>query len=89
MALDDNDNFVDNICFGMLRAKFRNSLEKPELLEKDKIYQFDIDLNHYCITLEKGQKIGLIITSSFLYPYFAKNLNTGKNNQTEIEYKIA
>lgn len=89
MALDYDDNFVNNISFGMLRAKFRNSLEKPELMDKDKIYQFDIDLNHYCITLEKGQKIGLIITSSFLYPYFAKNLNTGKNNQTEIEYKIA
>jgi putative CocE/NonD family hydrolase len=89
MVLDNNDNFIDKIGFGMLRAKFRNSLEKPELLQKDKIYQFEIDLNQCGITIEKGQKIGLIITSSFLYPFFAKNLNTGKNSQIETDYKIA
>ena len=89
MILDGNDNFKDDISFGMLRAKFRNSAEKPELLGKDKIYRFDIDLNQCGITLKKGKKIGLIITSSFMYPYFDKNLNTVKDNQTEMDYVVA
>lgn len=88
-TMDENENFLDYISLGMLRAKFRNSLEQPELLEKNKIYKYNIDLSHCGLTLEKGQKIGLIITSSIMYPYFAKNLNIGKNNQTEVDYEIA
>jgi uncharacterized protein len=89
VILDNNNNFIENISYGMLRARFRNSFDKPELLEKNNIYPFEIDLNHFGITLEKGQKIGVIITSSFLYPYYTRNLNTGKNNQTETDYIVA
>jgi putative CocE/NonD family hydrolase len=89
LLLDNKANFLEGLTFGLLRAKFRNSFEKPELLERDKIYQFDLDMNHYGITIEKGQKLGLIITSSSGYPGIAKNLNTGKNSQTETDFEIA
>lgn len=88
VSLDGNDNFTDIISFGMLRAKFRNSLSRPELLRKNKIYRLNIDLNQCGIALKKGEKVGLIITSSFGFPYFDRNLNTEKN-QTGAAYKFA
>ncbi len=88
VAVDENDRFTDYLGFGMLRARFRISMETPELLQKDKVYRFDIDLSHCSFTLKKGQKIGLVVTSSMMYPYFTKNLNTGKNNQTRTDHVI-
>lgn len=89
VAMDENDRFTNYLSIGMLRARFRNSMEMPELLQKDQVYQFEISLSHCSFTLKKGQKIGLVISSSMMYPYFAKNLNTGKNNQTDTGYQVA
>lgn len=89
MLLDNNDNFIDGITFGVLRAKFRNSFENPELLEHNKVYEFNLDMNHNGIAINPGEKLGLIITSSSGYPGIGKNLNTGMNNQTQTNYKIA
>ena len=89
VLLDNHDNFLEGISFGVLRAKFRNSFEKPELMERNKIYEFYLDMNHYGIRIETGQKLGLIITSSSGYPGMGKNLNTGMNNQKESDYEIA
>jgi len=89
IVLDKDDKFVDMISVGMLRAKFRNTLEKSELLEKDKVVRYNLEMDPYGVKLDKGQKIGLIITSSFGYPFLTKNLNKGKNNQTTTDYEIA
>ena len=58
-------------------------------MERNKIYEFYLDMNHYGIRIETGQKLGLIITSSSGYPGMGKNLNTGMNNQKESDYEIA
>src|SRR5690606_9920530 len=89
VALDKDNKFVDIISVGIVSAKFRNSLERPALVEKDKVIQYDFDMDHYGLKLKKGQKMGLIVTSSFGYPFLAKNLNTGENNQITTDYKIA
>ena len=74
--------------FGIIRAKYRNSLRKAELLDKDKIYKYTIDLSHTFYTLVPGEKIRLEIASSS-FPEFSRNLNTGNNNQTTSEFMIA
>lgn len=76
------------LCKGTIRARFRNSTRKPELLEKNKIYKFTIDLWHTGITLEKGSKIRIEITSAF-FPMFSRNLNTGGHNEMETKYVSA
>jgi putative CocE/NonD family hydrolase len=73
---------------GTIRARFRNSLSEPELLEPNKVYEYTIDLWHTGITLEKGWKIRVEITSAF-FPFFSRNLNTGGHNEKETEYKKA
>ncbi len=89
MLMDNKDNFIKAINCGMIRAKFRNSMEDQELLEKNEVYGYTIDMSHYGLMLKKGQKLGIVVTSSLLYPYLGKNLNTGKNNQTETDFIIA
>jgi putative CocE/NonD family hydrolase len=70
---------------GTIRARFRNSLREPELLEPGKIYAYTIDLWHTGITLEKGWRIRVEVTSAF-FPFFSRNLNTGGHNEMETEY---
>jgi len=70
---------------GTIRARFRNSTHQPEFLEKDKVYEYNIDLWHTGITFEKGWKIRLEITSAF-FPHFSRNLNTGGHNEMETKY---
>jgi len=70
---------------GTIRARYRNSMRQPELLEKDKIYEYTIDLWHTGITFEKGWRIRIEVTSAF-FPFFSRNLNTGGHNEMETRY---
>jgi uncharacterized protein len=85
VALDKNDEFEELISVGVQRARFRNSLEIPELIDKG-VIKYDIEMDHYGVKLKEGQKLGLIVTSSFGYPFLSKNLNTGENNQIDTEF---
>lgn len=84
----EGDIFPIGQTFGIIRAKYRNSLRKAELLDKNKICKYTIDLSHTFYTLSPGEKIRLEIASSS-FPEFSRNLNTGNNNQTTNEFIIA
>lgn len=70
---------------GTIRARFRNSLSQPELLDPGKIYEYAIDLWHTGITLERGWRIRVEVTSAF-FPFFSRNLNTGGHNEMETDF---
>ena len=70
---------------GGIRARFRESTHKPELLEPDKIYEYTIDLWHTGITLDPGWSLQVEITSAF-FPFFSRNLNTGGHNEMDTRY---
>lgn len=89
VILDDRDKLEDFVSFGNLRARFRNTFTSAEFLIPDKIYRFDIDMNHYGLHVKKGRKIGVIVTSSWGYPMFGKNLNKGDNNQRNVVSTVA
>ncbi len=44
---------------GIIRARYRNSLEKPELLEPDRVYEFDIDLWVTSNIFQRGHRVRL------------------------------
>lgn len=83
MAVDAEGNIFP-LTRGTIRARFRNSTKKPELLEKDKIYRYDIDLWQTGITFSKGERIRIEVSSA-LFPLFSRNLNTGGHNEMETE----
>ena len=82
------DLFPIGQTFGIIRAKYRNSVKSPELLIRNKVYKFTIDLSHTYYTLTPGQRLRLEIASC-AFPDFSRNLNTGKNSQTTSDYIVA
>jgi putative CocE/NonD family hydrolase len=73
---------------GVVRARYRDSLTKPELLEPGKIYRYDLDLWHTGIALGPGHRLRVVISSA-AFPNFSRNLNPGGDNQTETTYVLA
>jgi hypothetical protein len=68
---------------GKIRARFRNSMRKPEMLEPGKIYEYTLDLWHTGITIPAGDSLRVEVASAS-FPYFSRNLNTGGDNEKEI-----
>ncbi|MGE5632442.1 MAG: CocE/NonD family hydrolase [Caulobacteraceae bacterium] len=69
---------------GILRARYRKSFEKAELLEPGKIERYEIRMAKIANTFKEGHKIRVTITSG------AKNLafpnhNTGNNPPDDVE----
>jgi len=62
---------------GILRARFRNSLEKPELMKPGAVYEFTIQLYPTSNLFKVGHRIRLDISSSN-FPRFDVNPNTGE-----------
>jgi putative CocE/NonD family hydrolase len=86
--VDPDGNLDRFISRGMIRAKFRDSLEEPRLLEPGEVYPFDIELVHTGRTLARGTRLRLVISSS-LFPLYSRNLNTGGHNEVETDYGTA
>lgn len=80
----DEEGKIFHLTHGTLRARFRNSIKKPEFLEKGKIYPFTIDMWQTGITFRKGHRIRIEVSSA-LFPQFSRNLNTGGHNEMETE----
>lgn len=73
-----------NIVDGHLRARFRKSLSKPELLDPGAIYEYEITLGHTAMVFLAGHKLRLDVTSSN-FPAFDRNSNSGKPlTQTQL-----
>ena len=72
----------------MIRARFRDSLAQPELLEGDEVYRYALDLGHTGQTFEAGTRLRAIVSSA-LHPLYSRNLNTGGHNEVETDYVVA
>lgn len=70
-----------NIQAAVIRAKYRDSFEKPALLENGKVYRFEMLIGSTSLLLKKGHRIRLQLTSSN-FPEYGRNLNTGDDNGT-------
>jgi putative CocE/NonD family hydrolase len=66
-----------NIEDGIIRARFRNSLEKADLMKPGTVYSFTIHLYPTSNVFAKGHRIRLDISSSN-FPRFDVNPNTGE-----------
>ena len=75
---DYPEGYALNLTDGILRAKFRDSWERPELLEPGKIYPISIELYPTANLFAAGHRIRLDISSSN-FPRLDVNGNTGEN----------
>ncbi len=76
------------ICDGIQRAEYRNSLEKPEWLEAGKVYKLTVDMWATGLRFLKGHAIRFEVSSSAV-PKFARHLNTDTNQNEETQPRVA
>jgi putative CocE/NonD family hydrolase len=70
------DGTARNLTDGILRLRYRNSLEKPELGKAGEIYRVTVDAGVTSNVFLKGHRIRVEISSSN-FPRFDRNSNTG------------
>jgi len=72
-----HDGYARNLCDGILRTRFRESLESPKLMELGKVYELRIDLVATSNLFRKGHKIRFEVASSN-FPKYDRNPNNGQ-----------
>jgi putative CocE/NonD family hydrolase len=71
------NGFAQNLTEGILRLRYRDSQEKPELAQPGSVYKITVDLWATSNVFLAGHKLRLEISSSN-FPRFDRNLNTGE-----------
>ena len=71
------NGFAQNLTEGIVRARYRDSRETPELMNPGQIYKFNIDVWSTSNVFKKGHILRLEVSSSN-FPRFDRNLNTGR-----------
>ncbi|NKB72240.1 MAG: CocE/NonD family hydrolase [Candidatus Latescibacteria bacterium] len=76
------------VCYGMVRARHRNSLKCEEFLVPDQPTLLTVELGPTAIRFAPGHRIRLEITSSD-FPNHDRNHNTGGDDLAEVELRAA
>lgn len=66
-----------NVAEGIIRARFRESLEHPTPIEPGRVYEYRILIGSTANVFKAGHQIRVEISSSN-FPTFARNTNSGK-----------
>jgi putative CocE/NonD family hydrolase len=83
-----SDGFAQDLTEGIIRARYRDSQEKPDLLHPGQVYKFHINVWSTSNVFRKGHVLRLEISSSNS-PRFNRNLNTGGEAATGQKYVSA
>jgi len=73
---------------GVVRARYRNSLEHAELMKPGQIYPISIEMYPTAMIFQKGHRIRVDISSSN-FPRFDPNPNTGEHLNDNRQWRIA
>jgi uncharacterized protein len=84
----DPDGKVFALVTGKIRARFRESLSQPTLLEPGKVYEYALDLWQTGIAVPKGHRLRIEVSSA-AFPLFSRNLNTGGHNEKDTNFVTA
>ncbi|NND32337.1 MAG: CocE/NonD family hydrolase [Saprospiraceae bacterium] len=82
------DGYAMPVSEGILRAKFKDGLDKINLLTPNEVYEFEIAMTPTANVFLPGHRIRVDITSSN-FPQFARNLNTGAPLGSSAETRVA
>ena len=71
------NGYAQRLNDGMVRARFREGMDKPSLIEPVSVYDYDLDLWNTCQLYRKGHRFRIEISSS-AFPKYDRTLNTGE-----------
>jgi hypothetical protein len=80
--------YAMNLCDGILRARYRESLSDPTLIEPGTVYEYTIEVGVTANVFRQGHRIRLEISSSN-FPRFDRNLNTGHAFGVDADMRAA
>jgi len=73
---------------GIIRGRYRKSLDAQELLEPGAVYEFEIDLWITSNLFQRGHRVRLDVSSSS-FPKYDRNPNTGRPFGMDATLKVA
>ncbi len=82
------DGMARDIALGMVRARYRNGLDKPALIRPNDVVKYTIELDPTSNAFLPGHRIRLDITSSD-FPNYDRNHNTAADQNADAELKTA
>jgi len=82
------DGLARDCCMGMVRARERNSREKPELLKPGEVVRYTIRLGPTSNAFLPGHRIRLDVTSSD-FPNYDRSHNTAADPNADVELVTA
>lgn len=85
---DYPDGFAMNLCDGILRVRYRDSWERPELMSPGTVYPIEVELYPVANRFVRGHRIRLDVASSN-YPRFDVNPNTGEPEGRATRREVA
>ena len=77
-----SDGFVQELCYGIVRARYRESFDGPSLIEPGRPYEYTIQVNPTSNLFQRGHRIRVDVSSSD-FPNFDRNHNTGGDDYSE------
>lgn len=80
------DGMARDVALGMVRARYRNGLDKPALLQPGEIVKYVITLDPTSNAFLPGHRIRLDITSSD-FPNYDRNHNTAANQNADSKLR--
>ena len=82
------NGYAQLLAEGIIRARYRNSFKKQELLTPEEVYEYTVDLWSVSHVFQKGHKIQVEISSSN-FPKYDRNPNTGHKYGEDAELQKA
>jgi putative CocE/NonD family hydrolase len=77
-----------SVCDGILRSRYRNSMQHPAVMDPGRIYRFEVDLWATAQSFTVGHRLRVEVTSSE-FPRYDRNLNTGGPFGEEVAGQVA
>ena len=82
------DGCARNVTDGIIRARYRDSMASPSLLQPGQVYRYTIDLWATSNVFKAGHQIRVEISSSN-FPRFDRNTNTGNTIAEDADFQPA
>jgi putative CocE/NonD family hydrolase len=82
------DGTSRDIASGMVRARYREGLKQPKLLQPGESVEYRIELRPTSNEFQPGHRIRLDITSSD-FPNYDRNHNTAADPNTDVKLEVA
>ena len=82
------DGLARDVCMGVVRARYRDGVNKPRLIEPGKVLKYSIRLSPTSNAFLPGHRIRLDVTSSD-FPNYDRNHNTAADPNADAALAVA